>query len=138
MTIHNPETFKENKPAGFDGTFDWDFLIEAFRRPKEKAGVKPLIQPMDLDCIVERKGKFLVFETKQPGKNVPQGQAITLNALVATGLFTVIILHAKYKEDVDGWQVWYKNKKEDREGDWNQLYKFVRRWFVWASGWPKE
>ena len=56
MTVLYPERFKEAAAAGFDGTFEWDFLIEAFKPTK--------IQPMDLDCLVERRRRFLAFETK--------------------------------------------------------------------------
>ena len=46
-----PERFKQASPAGFDGVFDWDFLEPAF------GGTK--IMPMDIDAVVERKGRIL-------------------------------------------------------------------------------
>jgi len=48
MAIKYPDTFMDALPAGFDGVFDWDFLITAFAPTK--------IQPMDIDGIIERKG----------------------------------------------------------------------------------
>lgn len=65
--IRHKERFDEMRPAGFDGVFDWDFLIEAFAPTR--------IQPTDVDFIVERNGYFLVFETKHADNiEVPTGQ----------------------------------------------------------------
>ena len=55
--INNTEYFNQNLPAGFDGQFDWDFLIPAFGNN----GIKP----SDIDCLIERNGRFLLFETKK-------------------------------------------------------------------------
>lgn len=130
MTINHPERFGRAKPAGFDGVFEWDFLLPAF------AGTK--ITPMDIDCIIERNGQFLVFETKDNGAPIPRGQVITLETLAMTGLFTIVVLHAKTERDVNGWDIWRRGRnglvKKHREGDAEALMRFTRSWFHWTAG----
>lgn len=127
--IKDPEGFNSSPSAGFDGVFDWDFLLPAFAPTK--------IAPMDLDAVIERGGKFLVFETKKGETEIPRGQIITLERLVETGPFTVIILRAKTASEITGWDCWYQGKmevnKEHIEGDSVALVAFTRRWFEWAS-----
>lgn len=127
--IKHPGTFDETWPAGFDGVFHWDFLKPAFAPTK--------IEPMDLDAIVERNGKFLVFETKGNGVPIPQGQLITLEQLTGTGLFTVIVLRGKTAVSIAGWDVWFRGSngvvKRHIEGGSEDLVKFVRRWFLKAN-----
>lgn len=126
--IINQGMFDRAKPAGFDGVFDWDFLLPAF------AGTK--ITPMDIDCMIERKGKFIAFETKAKGAVIPLGQSIALEQLALSG-WVIIILFAKVAEDIDGWEVWHtfsgSLKKEQHSGDAVGLVSFVTNWFVWAS-----
>ena len=71
--LTNPERFDEWRPAGFDGLFEWDFLRGAFG---------PTIQPMDFDAVVERNRHLLVYETKDVGKDVPDGQRRALEAAI--------------------------------------------------------
>jgi len=134
--IKNPEAFEENLPAGYDGFFDWDFLKEAFSRPK--------ITPMDFDCVIERNGHFLVFETKKPGMVISEGQKITLATAVATGFWTCIFLETKQGHEIRRWQVWRFAERGRIPGDglverrWfvgsaQDLVKFTMDWFRWAS-----
>lgn len=95
-TIRNQQFFDGSTAAGFDGIFEWSFLN------KHKCfGKITSITPMDIDGIVERNGRFIIFETKgstydDEGKLVPipipQGQKITLNALAKTGYFTIVVI----------------------------------------------
>lgn len=86
-TIKNEKAFQESTPPGFDGIFDWSWVMGCFGDTK--------IMPMDIDGIVERKGNFLIFETKRNGIPVPKGQMITLNRLVEVGKMTVMIIYGK-------------------------------------------
>jgi hypothetical protein len=86
-TIKNEKAFKESAPPGFDGIFDWSWVTGCFGDTK--------IMPMDIDGIVERKGNFLIFETKRIGTPVPRGQMITLNKLIEVGKMTVMIIYGK-------------------------------------------
>lgn len=52
------------------------------------------VAPMDLDCVLEKNGRFLVLEFKPGGAPLPMGQRLTLRALVRTG--------------ADVWVVWEK------------------------------
>jgi hypothetical protein len=128
MTIKYRRSFEAARPAGFDGEFDWDFLLPAFEGTK--------ITPMDLDCVVEKNGKFLVFETKLKDAPISLGQQIMLERLVETKLFNVIILRGKRAEDIHSWDHWFEKssrvEKKYYEGEAADLTAFVRRWFEWA------
>lgn len=134
--IKDEKAFEENPPAGYDGFFDWDFLKQAFPRPK--------LEPMDFDCVIERNGRFLVFETKVPGQVIPEGQRITLATAVATGFCRVIFLETKQGHEIRRWQVWRLVEPGHPPGDgvvvrrWfigsaQDLVGYVERWFQWAS-----
>ncbi len=127
MTVLYPAAFRRSPAAGFDGVFEWDFLMPAFEGTK--------IMPMDFDGVVERNRRFLVFETKEGNKPIPDGQRLTLERAVETGPWTVIVLRAKRPEDVSGWECWYSGrsgrvKKKYEEGDADALVKYARRWFL--------
>ena len=132
MAIKHPERFNAARPAGFDGIFEWDFLREAFLPTK--------IEPMDLDAIVERRMRFLCFETKDNGVPIPEGQRLTLENLVRTGYFTVIVMRGKTADDIKGWECWrWVSKRRIVEKDWHEgnaaaLTAFVKTWFQWANG----
>ena len=85
MAFHSKDKFFEDLPAGFDGVFDWDFLLPIFEGTK--------ITPMDIDAIIERNGNALIVERKRPGKDIPLGQKITLEFLLKTGLGKITIFH---------------------------------------------
>jgi hypothetical protein len=58
------------------------------------------VAPMDLDCVLERRGHFLVQEFKPKGAPLPMGQRLTLKALVRLGM--------------DVWVVWEDDQDSDR------------------------
>jgi hypothetical protein len=89
MTIINRDAFLSGLPAQYDGEFDWDWTKGCFGETK--------IAPMDVDGMVERGGNFLLFETKDMGKFVPEGQLRTLRALYRLGCFTVVFVYGKKK-----------------------------------------
>jgi hypothetical protein len=122
-TIYNREKFSQNLPLSFDGTFDWTWTQGCFGETK--------IKPTDIDAIVERKGNFLVFETKTPGIEVPQGQMILLNNLVKTGYFTVMIIWGKMNPEK--FIVMFRNWKKEYYGV-EEAKNIVTKWFHWANG----
>jgi len=128
MTVKYPDRFNRALPAGFDGLFDWDFLLPAFQGTR--------ITPMDLDAVVERNGQFLVFETKENGAPIPVGQTITLERLVLKGI-TVIVLRGKTAAEINGFDVWKLRRgevwKRHIPGTADELVAKVREWFIWAS-----
>jgi len=91
MTINNPERFDQARPAGFDGVFEWDFLNGCFPRR---------IMPMDFDAVIEIGNHFLVFETKEAGKPVPEGQKRTFTSLLANQAFTIFMVYGKTAESI--------------------------------------
>ena len=138
MTIKHPETFNNWPPAGFDGEFAWDFLLPSW------SGTN--IEPMDIDAMVERRGHFLVFETKKDGKDVPLGQKITLTELWKRGFTTIIQVAGKRPEEITGYALYPEGEfeygvqvgdKELKPVNYMGLAWVVRRWFCWASGWDR-
>ena len=90
-SIKHPDNFIASPSYGFDGVFDWAFTKGALGFSK--------ITPMDIDGIIERKGKFLVFETKDIGKDIPKGQMITFEQLYKLGVFTILFVQGKIKHE---------------------------------------
>lgn len=87
---------------------------------------------MDFDGVVERRGQFIVFETKEPGTPVPIGQLYTLQALHRLGCFTVVIIWGKLEPEAA--EVWYpgttaKERLLGREA----IRGVVQRWYDWAD-----
>lgn len=130
--IKSQKSFFESLSAGFDGVFDWDFLLPAFNGTK--------IEPMDIDAVIERRGKILIFETKSPGKVIPLGQAITLKALlgIGQGAIHVMIIYGKTAETIVSMEEWrWGNKivevRKELCGSSHVLSR-VTEWFRWANG----
>lgn len=92
MSLTSPDNFYKSLPSGFDGLFDWDFLMGVFPRK---------IMPHDIDAVVEIGGRFLCWETKDPGKKTPNGQRTAIIRHVRAGLGRVSYLfHAKKADDI--------------------------------------
>lgn len=122
-------------PAGFSGVFDWDFLLSAFDGTN--------ITPMDMDCVVERKGKVLIIESKSSQDvRISTGQRITFESFlrIGQGAITVFILYGK-SDDYSGWEEWYYKGKGNGEEFKKRIYhnesmgfkERVASWFQWAD-----
>jgi hypothetical protein len=143
MAIRNPDNFATWLPALFDGQFHWDFLFPAFRVPfADGRGMSDKFQPMDFDSVVERNGRILIFETKDPGKAIPKGQAITLGAAWIMGA-TIFHVCGKRPQEISGMAVYAATEpdKTDMIGirpltpcDATDVIYRVRRWMCWANG----
>ncbi len=94
-TIYNEAKFVKSLPAKYDGFFDWEFLNPLF--PNK-------IEVTDIDGIVERKGNFLIFETKALMAMIPRGQMIMHEKMIMTGLFTVIHI---WGDNAEEWKIYY-------------------------------
>lgn len=130
--IKYPERFNEATPAQFDGIFDWDFLLPAFKGTK--------IQPTDIDAVVERHGKFLIFETKAPGTPIPMGQTIMLEALLrlGRGCITVFVIFGKSFDTITDMEEWVLDNGRIVKRlypDCNHYVVLQRaiQWFEWAN-----
>lgn len=129
--IKYPKKFRQSISAGFDGIFDWDFLLPAF------VGTK--IEPMDIDAIIERHGKFLIIETKTPGKKIPEGQEITLKSLLqlGKGYICIFILYGKMADAINEIEEWTlhngKINIERTQCDSDYVVRRVTTWFKWAN-----
>ena len=130
--IKYPAKFYQSLPANYDGHFDWDFLLPAFEGTN--------IQPMDIDAIIERNKKFLIFETKAPGREIPQGQIITLNNLIklGSGNIHLIIIYGKSPNEIESMEEWYYDKGIIKKTtpiycDSEYILDRTKTWFKWAN-----
>lgn len=118
MTIENPQAY-------LDGVWDWAILNGCFGDTK--------IKPTDLDGMVERNGHFLVIECKSPGVPVKQGQAMTFNRLVATGMATVMIVWGEQNQP-ESLQILSPSKTEFIDPcDLDLFRSQVYGWFLYAD-----
>jgi hypothetical protein len=132
--LHNRPRFEQWLPAGFDGEFQWDFLLPAFKETK--------IKPMDFDAVVERNGHVLIFETKSDGKSIDTGQAITLTDQWSKGS-SILCLAGKTRETVTGYAAYWgwKHVAGVKVGDrkirpckWDDVLFVTRCWFCRVNG----
>jgi len=124
-TIKHPETFL-NSPAWTSGCFG-----------------SGKITPMDFDGVVERKGNFILFETKGVGVPVPQGQIFTLRRAHSLDVFTVMLVQGKSAPEAA--QVWCPpdfmgGKVMDSFAPITpeRAAKFVSEWYAYADKNPKQ
>jgi hypothetical protein len=103
--IHSPDEFNRALPAGYDGVFAWDFLDSAFDRENTN------ITPMDLDAVVERRGRFLFYETKNVGQTVQTGQRITLQELLKYPKMSVLFVNGKTNQEMVGFMFAHGNDR---------------------------
>jgi len=89
----------------------------------------------DIDAIIERKGKFLIFETKNNGVEVPRGQEITLEQLLKLGKgnIHIMIIYGKSPKTISAIEEWFWQKKIKKTGfkkcDSNYVLGRVKKWF---------
>jgi hypothetical protein len=76
VTIHNAHGYLK-------GVWDWSILDGCYTG---NCGIT------DIDGLTERKGRFLVLETKAPGVPLPLGQHYTFEAMRRLGAFTVLVV----------------------------------------------
>jgi hypothetical protein len=114
-----------SRQAFADRAWDWEFLNDCFAPSR--------IRISDLDGIVERHGEFLIIEAKPAGQQIPKGQEILLDKLVARG-FTVLVLYGEVNEPT-AMQHWPAAPKPTTE---SAIQQFVREWWQWADGQKRE
>jgi len=135
-TVKYPDTFLNSPAAGFDGLFDWSWTDGCFGGGK--------ITPMDFDGVIERKGNFLLFETKGVGVPIPKGQMYTFKSAYDLGCFTVFFIEGKEKpESVKLWcQEGFKDglvmDSHKPVTDINRLKDIVSDWYKYADSHPRK
>lgn len=126
MTIRDMDKFVST-------LWDWGFLNACFWRQ----GSPTRIAMTDLDGIVETHGRFLVIETKSPGKKIDRGQRLTFDAMIRTGRIMVMIIWGDQKHPPWEYCWWGPGgegqKKTCSEEDIKLL---VARWFEVADALP--
>ena len=124
--IHNPRNFNADPPAGFDGQFDWDIFKESGCWGNGK------INLMDFDGVVERNNHFIVFETKDEGKGVSEGQRMTLDHLRNARSFTVVYLWPK-RPPFKRMDIQFQNGKTETVNGHDEIIKRVSDWYEYAN-----
>lgn len=127
-TIKYPNGFNHSPAAGYDGIFDWSWTSGCFGQGK--------ITPMDFDGVVERKGNFLLFETKNLDVPIPKGQLYTLQSAHSLGCFTVMLIHGKTEPERT--EIWFPgtSQKLSLIGKEAARQK-VSSWYSWADKNPR-
>lgn len=118
----------KNIHAHKNSFWDWTPLNDCF------GGTS--IRVTDIDGFVERNGRFLVLETKSPKEEIPQGQSLTFDALVRTGLFTIIVVWGARnvpREIKVFTRDTRNNKHYMQDVSMGLLQKIVSQWFTFAN-----
>lgn len=116
MTIENAELFVA-------GLWDWACLDGCFVGS---------IRPTDIDGFIEYNGQFLMLETKQPGVEIPKGQAIMFNNWVDAGNSVLIIWGTKNNPKYI--RLMTPNIIRDYDNaDIERLRTICKKWFTWAG-----
>lgn len=129
--IRYREAFQRKPSAQFDGEWDWDFLEGAFPRG---------IMPMDFDGTVEIGGHFLIFETKDPGREVSAGQMMALKrqTLLDDRSLVLILWGKKGTEEFNcvrnGELRWDRPQPTDDQ----QIFRICKEWADWADANPRR
>lgn len=110
-----------DKDKFFENLWDWKILKGCFGNTN--------IEPTDVDGFIERKGSFLLIETKLPNNPVTQGQKITYDSLIKIPKFFVLIVWGK-KDRPEEAQFWDKRKIKVNLEKFREL---VKRWFKYAD-----
>ncbi len=118
MTINDPVKFCA-------GLWDWAILDGCFGETK--------IKPTDVDGLVERHGKFLVFETKSPGVSIPFGQTITFKSMVSTGVFTIIVVWGETNKPIKALLYTRHGETVYDPCDIDRFRNIVSQWFKYAN-----
>ncbi len=130
-TIKYPKTFNNSPAAGFDGVFDWSWTDGCFGEGK--------ITPMDFDGVIERKGNFLLFETKNVGVPIPDGQMYTFESAYRLGVFTIIFIEGKNKPETakiwcaNGFKNGLKMDSHAPVNDMDKLKDLISSWYEYAN-----
>lgn len=131
-TVYNPEKFLQSPSLNNDGVWDWSPIINCF---------PGAITPMDFDGVIERRGNFLIFETKNMDVDVPQGQVITFKKLYQKGGITVVFIEGK--DVCEKMKVWCQSGFNDGKimeafavSSTERLQQFCRNWYAYADANP--
>lgn len=105
-----------------DNLWDWGFLDGCFGNTRVKV--------TDIDGMIERRGYFLILETKLPDVEIPKGQSILFDALVSTKRFRVLIIWGERNNPLyfQDWKRFKKTKCTEKD-----IQRFVQGWFKWAT-----
>ena len=82
----------------------------------------------DVDGIVELNGRFLIVEFKKLNISVPEGQARMFRRLVATGLFTILVVRAAEQHVEEWFEVTVDGSWRTYAGDSENLRDHVISW----------
>jgi hypothetical protein len=118
-----------SRTAEENAHWDWSWLNGSFGHTK--------ISPSDIDALVERQGRFLIFETKSLGDNPSEGQWILLKTLARLPDFTVYVLWGKRSWPERMQRIYGTRLGPVESASREKVQEEVARWFEWAEEHPK-
>jgi hypothetical protein len=111
-----------------DSFWDWSPLNDCF------GGTD--IRVTDVDGSIERHGRYLHLETKQPGTDILFGQSMFYEGLVNAG-HSVLFMWGPVNDPRKLYLVTPHRQKVYDPADWSTVQQVVGEWFKWADKQPK-
>ena len=106
--------------------WDWGWLNGCFGQTK--------ISPSDVDFLIERNGKFLIFEVKPSYEEIPTGQLIWLCRLAEQRPFTVYAIYGRDNNPEHYQRIKAGGLGPRVQTNRSHLYsEIVQRWWRWAD-----
>jgi hypothetical protein len=137
-TIKHPSNFVDsqwhiecphcNRIIGFDGIFDWHWVIQGIR----DANPESKIMPTDFDGVIERCRHYLVMETKDMGIPIPKGQILTLDKLRHPRSFTTMQIWGKRNPEKII-ITWPNGNQNNYDVDYKLASYLVKQWYERAD-----
>ena len=97
----------------------------------------PGFTPSNVDGIAERKGKFLIMESKRPNEKSSKGQQYMLQALANKPDFIVVIIRGDTDNGVKI-QNFYLVQPQGGciliGNGWESFKAYYKQWYEWADG----
>lgn len=118
MTLHSPKIYHNSH---------WELSLfkECFYPSK--------IEFTDIDMCVERKGHFLIVETKYPNVDIPNGQKYMYEAMNNLKCFTILFVWGEVNKP-ECFELWGENgEKTKKNCKLITLKNIIRAWYDRAS-----
>lgn len=112
-----------NEKYYHDSWWDWTPYNQCFDGTK--------IRITDVDGLVERKGHFLLIETKRPGVDIPSGQRILFDRLKEQPRWNILVIWGE-TNCPQTYQLW--GYSTIYRGNQSDIIQVLRRWFRHANG----
>lgn len=90
----------------------------------------------DIDAAVEINGRILYVEWKRDGADIPHGQRLLHDRLVARGDTVIVVRWRVQIGNIVGFLIRHGTSNQDNDGDTESLKVRMRGWVRWAETHP--